>query len=127
MNNKETIITLVIVGALIGFVFAVPKFFRYQSVQDADNQIYINEKRIHQNEQLVKVEQQNAQIRVEQAKGIAEANRIINASLTDKYLTHEAIQAQREMAGSPNHTQIYIPVGNNGIPIVKTIDDPKEK
>ena len=35
------------------------------------------------------------------------------------YLQHEAIAAQREMANSPNHTTVYIPVGNNGIPLVQ--------
>jgi hypothetical protein len=27
------------------------------------------------------------------------------------------------MANSPNHTTIYIPSGNNGIPLVKTVDE----
>ena len=77
---------------------------------------------IHQTEQLVTVEKQKAQIRVEEANGIAASQKIINATLTDRYLQHEAIQAQLKMAGSPNHTQIYIPVGTNGIPLVKTIE-----
>jgi hypothetical protein len=33
---------------------------------------------------------------------------------------HEAIEALRSMANSPNKTVIYVPVGNNGIPIVTT-------
>ncbi len=60
----------------------------------------------------------DAEIRIEEAKGIAEAQRIINTTLTANYLQHEAIQAQQIMANSPNHTTIYIPVGNNGIPLV---------
>ena len=32
----------------------------------------------------------------------------------------EAIQAQEKMAGSPNHTTVYIPVGTNGLPMVHT-------
>ena len=52
----------------------------------------------------------DAEIRVEEAKGIAEAQRIINATLTTNYLQHEAIQAQKTMASSPNHTTVYIPV-----------------
>jgi regulator of protease activity HflC (stomatin/prohibitin superfamily) len=47
----------------------------------------------------------------------------INATLTSNYLQHEAIQAQREMANSPNHTTVYIPVGSNGIPIIYTADN----
>jgi hypothetical protein len=62
----------------------------------------------------------DAEIRVEEAKGIAEAQRIINATLTPNYLQHEAINAQREMANSPNHTTVYIPVGANGLPLVHT-------
>ncbi|WP_415899171.1 SPFH domain-containing protein [Neptuniibacter sp. QD48_11] len=65
------------------------------------------------------IAQKDAEIRIEEAKGIAEAQRIINATLTANYLQHEAINAQLKMAESPNHTTVYIPVGTNGIPLVK--------
>lgn len=65
------------------------------------------------------IAKQDAAIRVEEAKGIAEAQKIINTTLTANYLQHEAINAQLEMAKSPNHTTVYIPVGTNGIPLVK--------
>ena len=65
------------------------------------------------------IARKDAEIRVEEAKGIAEAQRIINATLTSNYLQHEAINAQLKMAESPNHTTVYIPVGTNGIPLVK--------
>jgi len=68
-----------------------------------------------------KIAQKDAEIRVEEAKGIAQAQKIINTTLTANYLQHEAIQTQLKMADSPNHTTVYIPVGANGIPIVKTI------
>ncbi|NOQ64445.1 MAG: hypothetical protein GQ582_08035 [Methyloprofundus sp.] len=60
----------------------------------------------------------DAEIRIEEAKGIAEAQRIINSTLTRNYLQHEAINAQLKMASSPNHTTVYIPSGKNGIPLV---------
>jgi len=66
------------------------------------------------------IAQKDAEIKVEEAKGIAEAQRIINQTLTTNYLQHEAIKAQERMAGSPNHTTVYIPVGPNGIPVVYT-------
>lgn len=66
------------------------------------------------------IAQRDAEIRVEEAKGIAAAQKIINATLTPNYLQHEAIQAQRVMANSPNHTTVYIPVGPNGLPLVHT-------
>lgn len=65
------------------------------------------------------IARKDAEIRIEEAKGIAEAQKIINATLTSNYLQHEAINAQLKMAESPNHTTVYIPVGANGIPIVK--------
>jgi len=61
------------------------------------------------------IAQRDAEIKIEEAKGIAEAQRIINATLTANYLQHEAIMAQQKMANSPNHTTVYIPVGPNGI------------
>ena len=72
---------------------------------------------------MIQVEQQKADIRVVEAQGIAKAQAIINASLTDKYLQHEAIAAQAAMVNSPNHTTVYIPSGQNGIPLVKTLDN----
>ena len=66
------------------------------------------------------IAKRDAEIRIEEAKGIAESQKIINETLTPNYLQHEAIQAQREMANSPNHTTVYIPVGSNGMPIVYT-------
>lgn len=66
------------------------------------------------------IAQKDAEIKIEEAKGIAQAQKIINETLTVNYLQHEAIKAQEKMAGSPNHTTVYIPVGSNGIPIVYT-------
>jgi len=65
----------------------------------------------------------DAEIRIEEARGIAEAQKIINSTLTQNYLQHEAINAQLKMADSPNHTTVYIPSGNNGIPIVNTLNN----
>ena len=108
---------------ILGLMFGIPSFTRYQARAEANNQVLINEIRIRQQEQLIQVEKQKADIRVQEAEGIAKAQALINASLTDQYLQHEAIEAQKVMAGSPNHTQIYIPVGQNGIPLVKTVGD----
>lgn len=63
----------------------------------------------------------DALIKIEEAKGIAKAQEIINKTLTTNYLQHEAIEAQKKMAGSPNTTIVYIPVGNMGVPLIKTL------
>jgi hypothetical protein len=123
-GEARVLVIVVLAGGalLIGLIFAVPEFLRYQARAGAANEVTLNEIKIKQQEQLIKVETQKAEIRVEEAKGIAHAQGIINATLTDKYLQHEAIKAQERMAGSPSHTQIYIPTGQNGIPVVKNID-----
>lgn len=115
-------IGLVILGIGIGLLAGGKSFARYQRLADARNEIMVNEIKIDQTEQLVEVEKQKAAIKVQEAKGIAEAQHIINSTLTDQYLAHEAIQAQRELANTSNHSTVYIPVGNNGIPIVRTED-----
>lgn len=70
----------------------------------------------------LKIEEQKKAIRVVEAEGIAKAMEIIQAKLTPNYLQHEAIEAQKAMVGSPNHTTIYIPVGPMGVPLVGALD-----
>jgi hypothetical protein len=51
-----------------------------------------------------------------QAAGIANAMQIIRGQLSPLYVQHEAIEAQKLMVNSPNHTTVYIPVGPMGVP-----------
>lgn len=111
------IVILIVAGAMFG----VPMFGRYQARQEAQNQVAINAIVIQQQEQNIQVEKQKAQIRIVDAEGIAQAQKIIAESLTDAYLQYLAIDAQKAMASGSNHTEIYIPSGLNGIPLVKTI------
>lgn len=69
----------------------------------------------------IEIERKKKDIRIIEAQGIADAQRIINETLTPQYLQHEAIQAQMQMANSPNHTTVYIPSGANGIPLIKMV------
>jgi len=69
----------------------------------------------------IDIAKKDAEIRIEEAKGIAKAQEIINSTLTANYLQHEAINAQINMAASPNHTTVYIPSGANGIPLIKRL------
>lgn len=70
----------------------------------------------------IDIAKKDADIRIEEAKGIARAQSIINATLTRNYLQHEAINAQLKMAESPNHTTVYIPSGSNGIPLINSLN-----
>lgn len=130
---------IIFLVALLGYGFLSRSYSRYQARQDAlneiavqeqgrlqarlnaENQAQINEIQIKQQEQLIQVEKQKAQIRVVDAEGIAQAQAIIAKSLTDAYLQYLAIDAQKAMASGSNHTEIYIPSGLNGIPLVKTL------
>jgi hypothetical protein len=90
-----------------------------QFVATAQEQKIAKETELERKGFEIDIAKREAQVRVEEAKGIAEAQKIINTTLTPNYLQHEAIMAQEKMAKSPNHTTIYIPSGTNGIPIVR--------
>lgn len=119
--NLSKIIALVIacIATLIGCFFGLPAFFRYQAIAEAQNNVHVTNIQIQNTKQLVDVETQKANVRIQEAKGIAESQRIIDSSLTENYLQYLAIKAQEKMADGPNHTEIYIPSGPNGIPLVK--------
>lgn len=102
---------VLLITVIFGVVAAVAAFSRYQTLADAQNQVQVNDIRIAQTNQLVKVEQQKASIRVADAQGIAQSQEIINGSLTPQYLQYLAIQAQIDMAQKSDHSAtIYIPV-----------------
>lgn len=107
-----------IFGSIIGIAALGKGFNRSQRLADERNQIQVNEIQIQQTRQLVQVQQQKADIKVAEARGIAESQRIINNTLTPLYLQHEAIQAQE----SQSNKIIYVPSGNQGIPLVNTIN-----
>jgi regulator of protease activity HflC (stomatin/prohibitin superfamily) len=69
----------------------------------------------------VAIARKDAEKRVVEAEGIAKATQIIQQRLTPLYIQHEAIEAQKLMVNSQNHTTIYIPVGPMGVPIVNTV------
>ena len=74
----------------------------------------------------VEIARKDAERRVVEAEGIAKATQIIQQRLTPLYVQHEAIEAQKAMVGSPNHSVIYIPVGPMGVPLVSTLPAPVE-
>lgn len=64
--------------------------------------------------------EKQAEIKIVEARGLAQAQRIINSTLSPNYLQHEAIQAYKSLAGSENTTFIIMPVGtkSTGLPII---------
>ena len=70
----------------------------------------------------IAIERKEREKREVQAQGIANAMQIIRGQLSPLYIQHEAIEAQKQMVNSPNHTVVYIPVGPMGVPITGTIN-----
>lgn len=127
-------LVVAILALFIGLVFGVlsgyKAWHRHQKVADAENYVKtsqirarnetkLNEIRISQQAQLVKVAQQKAQIRFENSKGIREAQDEIAKTLTPLYVQFEMVQALQQIASSgQNNTVVYVPSGANGIPLV---------
>ena len=61
-----------------------------------------------------------AEIKEIEARGLANAQRIINSTLSDKYLQHEAIMAYEKLANSENTTFVILPTSPtaSGMPLI---------
>jgi regulator of protease activity HflC (stomatin/prohibitin superfamily) len=68
----------------------------------------------------IEIERKERTKREVQAQGIANAMQIIRGQLSPMYIQHEAIESQKQMVNSPNHTVVYIPVGPMGVPLTGT-------
>jgi regulator of protease activity HflC (stomatin/prohibitin superfamily) len=72
----------------------------------------------------IEIERKERTKREVQATGIANAMQIIRGQLSALYIQHEAIEAQKLMVNSPNHTTVYIPVGPMGVPLTGVLPGP---
>jgi len=70
----------------------------------------------------IEIERKERTKREVQAQGIANAMEIIRGQLTPMYVQHEAIESQKAMVNSQNHTVVYIPVGPMGVPLTGTFN-----
>jgi parvulin-like peptidyl-prolyl isomerase len=120
-------------AALFGSCAGYKSFQRSQKRADANNGVKvtaINIRRAQQQAKIVRAQNAAVQARAEQrlieAKGIRHAQDEISATLTDRYLQHEAIKAQMATAASgQNNTVVYIPAGDMGVPLVNDISQAK--
>jgi len=62
--------------------------------------------------------QKEAEKQIIEAKGKADANKILSASLTDKILQDKGIEATLKLAQSPNSKVVLIGGGKTGMPII---------
>jgi regulator of protease activity HflC (stomatin/prohibitin superfamily) len=75
----------------------------------------------------IEIERKERTKREVQAQGIANAMEIIRGQLSPMYIQHEAIEAQKQMVGSPNHTVVYIPVGPMGVPLTGVVNPQRQE
>ena len=75
------------------------------------------EQKAQEYQYLLQQEEQEAQRRIIEANAKAEANRILNASLSTNILQDKGIEATLELAKSPN-TKIVVVGGADGLPLI---------
>jgi hypothetical protein len=99
---------------------------RQQALYDAQNKVKVSNIEIRNQEQRVKVAKQHAEIRLQNAIGVREAQDEIAKTLTPLYVQFEMTDALKQIAKSGrNSSVVYLPSGANGIPLVATTDPEK--
>ncbi len=63
-------------------------------------------------------ERKEAEIKIIEAQAKADANKILNASLTDKILQDKGIEATLELSQSPNAKVVIVGGGDAGLPLI---------
>ena len=87
------------------------------SIEAAIREAVEAEKRLEAKQVQVEIAKKDAEIEIERAKGIAEANTIINKSLTAEYLQHEINQALHEFAENEGSV-VVIPANMQGFDLI---------
>lgn len=119
---------VILIAAIFGFLAFGKSYSRHQKLADAKNNVKVTQIKVSQAKQQAQINyaqipatKAEAEKRYQESIGIRRAQDEISKTLTPLYVQHEAIQAQRASINSPNHTEVYIPSGNNGVPLVKGV------
>jgi regulator of protease activity HflC (stomatin/prohibitin superfamily) len=89
-----------------------------QSIEESIRNAVANQKKLEAMEVQTKIAEKEADIKVTEARGISESNRIISGSLTREYLQHEANQALLKFAESGNTSTVIVPAGMSVAPLI---------
>lgn len=87
------------------------------SIEAAIREAVEAEKRLEAKQVQVEIAKKDAEIEIERAKGIAEANLIINRSLTAEYLQHEINKALQKFADNDGSV-VVIPANMQGFDLI---------
>jgi regulator of protease activity HflC (stomatin/prohibitin superfamily) len=88
------------------------------SIEESIRQAVSNQKKLEAMAVQTEIAKKEAEIRVTEARGIAESNRIIAGSLTREYLQHEANQALLRFAEKGNTNTVVVPAGMSMAPLI---------
>jgi regulator of protease activity HflC (stomatin/prohibitin superfamily) len=88
------------------------------SIEESIRQAVANQKKLEAMAVQTEIAKKEADIRVTEARGISESNRIIAGSLTREYLQHEANQALLKFAEKGNTNTVVVPAGMSMAPLI---------
>lgn len=88
------------------------------SIERSIQEAVANQKKLEAMAVQTEIAKKEAEVKITEARGIAEANRIINQSLTREYLQHEANQALVEFARKGNSNTVILPAGSSIAPLI---------
>ena len=125
------VIAFVFFGSVAG-CGAFKNWQRGQARANAENSVKITHILIQKAQQQADINyaeiaatKAEAQKRYQEAVGIRRAQDEISRTLTPLYIQHEAIQAEEQIATSgSNNTVVYVPSGNQGVPLVQNATNP---
>lgn len=89
-----------------------------ENLQNAIEQKLQEEQLSLQYQYKIDREKQEAERRIIEAQAKADANKILNASLTDKILRDKGIEATLELANSSNSKVVVVGGGGDGLPLI---------
>lgn len=91
------------------------------SIEESIREAVANQKRLEAKQVMVEIERKNAEIEAIRAEGIANANSIINKTLTTEYLQHELNLTLQKFAETGANT-IVVPANMHGFDMILPTD-----
>ncbi len=91
------------------------------SIEESIREAVANQKRLEAKQVMVEIERKNAEIEAIRAQGIANANNIINKTLTKEYLQHELNLTLQKFAETGANT-IVVPANMQGFDMILPTD-----
>ncbi len=87
-------------------------------VTRATDQKLATQQQVEQKSYEIEIAEKEAEIQRINARGQRDAQQIIDQGLTQQYLQFKALEVQNKLSESSNSTFYFIPIGEDGIPII---------